>query len=230
MAKTDDSKASPSRGRPARAPGRRPLIEGDADDTRRTIQRHAIHLFNERGFASVSMDDIAQAAQLTRATLYYHYRSKSDIFVESVTQMLRYVHAEVVRVLSQQELTVSERLERFVAGRREGKLPEFEAEVGEDLSEAMVCEAIPHLAPRQKARVEESLEALHEATRALLAEGVDSGELRALPIAILDYLFWQLFQPESYPAATMGMSRHEWEQHLMDVLLNGVCSPDTEMQ
>ncbi|MBC8136513.1 MAG: TetR/AcrR family transcriptional regulator [Fibrella sp.] len=209
------------RGRTARAPGRRPLTEGDADDTRQTIRRHAIRLFNERGYASVSMDDIAESAELTRATLYYHYRGKADIFVESVTDMLGYVHAEVMRVLNQREWTVKERLGKFVSGRREGHLPDFEAEVGEDISEAMVYDAIPHLSPRQKAKVTQSMEALHDATRALLTEGVANGELRPLPIAVLDYLFWQVFQPESYPTG-MEMPRTEWESHLMDVFLRGV--------
>lgn len=204
-----------------RTPGRRPLTEGDADDTRQTIRRHAIRLFNERGYPSVSMDDIAESAQLTRATLYYHYRGKADIFVESVTDMLGYVHAEVVRILNQREWTVKERLERFVWGRREGCLPEFEAKAGEDISEPMVNEAMAHLSSRQKAKVGQCMEALHEATRALLAEGVANGELRPLPIAVLDYLFWQVFQPESYPT-NLEIPRAEWEASLMDVLLNGI--------
>lgn len=207
--------------RSVRTPGRRPLTEGDADDTRQAIRRHAIRLFNERGYPSVSMDDIAESAQLTRATLYYHYRGKADIFVESVTDMLGYVHAEVVRILSQREWTVKERLERFVWGRREGGLPEFEAKAGEDISEPMVNEAMSHLSVRQKAKVGQCMEALHEVTRALLAEGVENGELRPLPIAVLDYLFWQIFQPESYPA-NLEIPRAEWEASLMDVLLNGI--------
>lgn len=208
------------RAKQTRAPGRRPLTEGDADDTRRAIRHHAVRLFNERGYASVSMDDIAESAALTRATLYYHYRGKADIFVESVTDMLGYVHAEVIRILNRREWSVRQRLDRFVSGRREGHLPEFEADGGEDISEAMVYDAMAHLSPRQKAKVVQSMEALHEATRALLAEGVANGELRPLPVPVLDYLFWQIFQPESYPADT-GISRAEWEGHLMDVLLHG---------
>ena len=67
-----------------RSPGRRPLSEGNAEDTRRLIRLHAVKLFNERGYLAVSVDDIAEAAGLTRATLYYHYRGKSEIFVQSV--------------------------------------------------------------------------------------------------------------------------------------------------
>lgn len=206
-----------------RSPGRRPLSEGDADDTRRAICFAAIALFGERGFASVSVDDIAQAAGLTRATIYYHYRGKADIFVESVTAMLGFVHGEVMRVLARRELSVKERLHLFASGRREGKLPDREEKHGGDISEAVVMETMPHLSPRQRARVMESITQLHEATRALLAEGVENGELRPLPLAVLDYTFWQLSDPENYPPEA-GLSRAEWDTYLMSVMLAGIGS------
>jgi len=222
-AATDVNDEPKGRAKSGRTPGRRPLAEGDAGDTRRTIRGHAVRLFNERGYASVSVDDIAQAAGLTRATLYYHYRGKADIFVESVTDMLGYVHAEVLRVVGRRELSVKERLGLFVSRRREGELPEYER-TGNDLSEAMVWETMAHLSPRQRAKVTEKLESLHEATRALFAEGVANGELRPLPVAVIDYTFWQLFDPENYPA-NPGMTRTEWETYLISVMLAGVANP-----
>lgn len=221
MDETEFSDDTPRRRKASRAPGRRPLAEGGSDDTRRTIRRQAIKLFNERGYASVSVDDIAQAAELTRATLYYHYRSKADIFVESVTDMFTYVHAKVMRVLLQRELSVKERLTLFVSGRREGQLPGYDTDIGEDLSEAMVIEAMQTLSPRHQATVGQSIASLHEATRALLAEGVENGELQPLPLSVLDYLYWQVFAPESYPYE-LEMSRIEWEAHLMSAFLHGI--------
>lgn len=218
-----DAEEPKPRKKSGRTPGRRPLAQGDADDTRRTIRTHAVRLFNERGYASVSVDDIAQAASLTRATLYYHYRGKADIFVESVTDMLDYVHAEVLRVIGRRELSVKERVGLFVSGRREGELPQYER-TGSDLSEAMVWETMAHLSPRQRAKVTEKLETLHEATRALLAEGVENGELRPLPLVVIDYTFWQLFDPENYPP-DLGMTRMEWETYLMSVMFAGVANP-----
>lgn len=208
-----------------RTPGRRPLAEGDADDTRRTIRAHAVRLFNERGYASVSVDDIAQAAGLTRATLYYHYQGKADIFVESVTDMLGYVHAGVMHVVNRRELSVKERLGMFVSGQGEGRLPDYEpVTMAGDLSEAMVWGTMAHLSPRQRAKVTGKLELLHEATRALFAEGVMNGELRPLPVAVIDYTFWQLFHPENYPPHP-GMTRREWETYLISVMLAGVANP-----
>lgn len=37
-------------------------------------------LFAERGFAGTSTEEIVQQAQVTRGALYYHFRSKEDLF------------------------------------------------------------------------------------------------------------------------------------------------------
>lgn len=209
---------TPRSERITRPPGRRPLIEGSADDTRQTIRRHAIQLFNERGYVSVTMDDIAAAANLTRATLYYHYRSKADIFTETVTIVLGFVQAEVTQLLERRDISVRERLALYIAGRRAGNLPGFAATTEVAVSETMVWATLPHLSPRYQARVTEKLNALHQVTCALFAEGVENGELRPMPPQVLDYAFWQLFDPASYPEET-GMLREAWETHLMAIFM-----------
>jgi AcrR family transcriptional regulator len=49
------------------------------EPTRKRILDAGYALFRRRGFARVSMDDIAAAAKLTKKTLYYHYESKDDL-------------------------------------------------------------------------------------------------------------------------------------------------------
>ena len=60
------------RGRPRRL-RRGPL-------TRTQILDAALRLFSERGFARTSVRDIAQAAGITDAAIYYHFASKRDLF------------------------------------------------------------------------------------------------------------------------------------------------------
>ncbi|MGH2533270.1 MAG: TetR/AcrR family transcriptional regulator [Thermomicrobiales bacterium] len=51
---------------------------------RTRILRAARGLFLDRGFADVSMQQIADDAAITKATLYHHFRDKEDLFVEVV--------------------------------------------------------------------------------------------------------------------------------------------------
>jgi AcrR family transcriptional regulator len=59
--------------RPPRKARRGPL-------TRKQILDAALRLFSERGFARTSVRDIARAAGITDAAIYYHFTSKRDLF------------------------------------------------------------------------------------------------------------------------------------------------------
>ena len=51
----------------------------DGDDNRAGILTAAARLFAERGFANVSVRDIAEAAGVTHPLIYYHWRSKQEL-------------------------------------------------------------------------------------------------------------------------------------------------------
>jgi AcrR family transcriptional regulator len=48
------------------------------------ILENAVKIFSEKGFHGTSMRDIAGASDCSLPTLYYHYKSKSDLFEEIV--------------------------------------------------------------------------------------------------------------------------------------------------
>ena len=54
------------------APGRR-------GDTRARIQQVALGLFTEQGYERTSLREIAERLGVTKAALYYHFKSKEDI-------------------------------------------------------------------------------------------------------------------------------------------------------
>ena len=47
--------------------------------TRRTLQSVAVRLFRARGFDSVSIEEIAAAAEVSPSTVYRHFRTKEDL-------------------------------------------------------------------------------------------------------------------------------------------------------
>jgi AcrR family transcriptional regulator len=71
--------------------------------TRQQILDASLRLFSERGFARTTVRDIARAAGITDAAIYYHFQSKKDLlqalveergFVESISDLER-VEAEL---------------------------------------------------------------------------------------------------------------------------------------
>src|SRR5271165_5129673 len=48
-------------------------------DTRSRVQKVALELFAEQGYEKTSLREIAERLGVTKATLYYHFKSKEDI-------------------------------------------------------------------------------------------------------------------------------------------------------
>ncbi|WP_328467660.1 TetR/AcrR family transcriptional regulator [Streptomyces sp. NBC_00448] len=50
-------------------------------DTRRRIQDVALKLFAEQGYEKTSLREIAERLDVTKAALYYHFKTKEDILI-----------------------------------------------------------------------------------------------------------------------------------------------------
>ncbi|MCG2461796.1 TetR/AcrR family transcriptional regulator [Flavobacteriaceae bacterium F89] len=50
------------------------------------ILRHAYSLFLQNGYNSVSIKDIMEISNLSKGAIYHHFRSKEDIFLETLEQ------------------------------------------------------------------------------------------------------------------------------------------------
>ncbi|WP_088281708.1 TetR/AcrR family transcriptional regulator [Ideonella sp. A 288] len=68
------------------------------DDQRQDILRHAAHLFARRGYASTSMNQVAEAAGLSKASLYHYYRDKYALLVSIAEGHVAALEAMVAEV------------------------------------------------------------------------------------------------------------------------------------
>ncbi|OOM68610.1 TetR/AcrR family transcriptional regulator [Clostridium sp. BL-8] len=66
--------------------------------TRELIFQSAIKVFSESGYRGATMDEIAANADLVKGTLYYHFKSKEEIFNFIVEEGLRILHDQVTKV------------------------------------------------------------------------------------------------------------------------------------
>lgn len=53
-----------------------------ASDTRNSILDAAEDVFNNRGYSQTSLNEIAEAAGVTRGAIYWHFKNKEDLFNE----------------------------------------------------------------------------------------------------------------------------------------------------
>ena len=68
-----------------------------AAQTAQHVLESATELFASRGFAEVSLDDVAQAAGVTRGAVYHHYRNKAGLFRAVAAQLQAHVAEAVVK-------------------------------------------------------------------------------------------------------------------------------------
>jgi AcrR family transcriptional regulator len=58
-------------------------------DTRTRIQDVALQLFNENGYEATSLREIADAIGVTKAALYYHFKTKEEIVTSLVDDRIQ---------------------------------------------------------------------------------------------------------------------------------------------
>ena len=58
------------------------------EETRQRILRSAARLFNRKGFANVTIDEIMTAAGLTHGGFYRHFGGKGELYAEAVRQFV----------------------------------------------------------------------------------------------------------------------------------------------
>lgn len=92
-------------------------MAGRRSDTRERIQRVALELFVEQGYENTSLREIAERLAVTKAALYYHFRTKEDIvdslisdLVDALDELLDWGRHQPSTVETRQEL-----LRRFSA-------------------------------------------------------------------------------------------------------------------
>jgi AcrR family transcriptional regulator len=87
--------------------GRRPPVPNvrrlTADARRRQLFDVALSLFAEHGYASTTMDDIAEAAGVTKPLVYQHFESKRALYLELMDVFSRELVTRIVKATSNAE-------------------------------------------------------------------------------------------------------------------------------
>jgi len=66
-------------------------------DTHARVQTAAMHLFGQKGFEATTLDDIAEAAGVSRRSLFHYFTSKEDIVLSTKAGLGDLIDAAVAR-------------------------------------------------------------------------------------------------------------------------------------
>jgi AcrR family transcriptional regulator len=136
-------------------------------EAREQILKTAIRLFNEKGFASVRINDIVRESGLSKGGVYWHFESKDDIIQAVLDSLLEEQLVLVNHTLSGGG-TASEKLRsifQFSGAELQATMPsplEFYAMAARD--------------EKLKQRLIVYFETYRQKIRALIQQGIDEGE------------------------------------------------------
>jgi AcrR family transcriptional regulator len=80
--------------------------------TRQRLLAEAQRLFRERGYAATSLEQIAEAAEVTKGAIYGHFASKEDLLLSALEAATTPTH-DYVPMLNDQSRPLRERLAEF---------------------------------------------------------------------------------------------------------------------
>ena len=81
-----------------------------------TIIKVAQELFARFGFVKTTVDEIARAARMGKATLYHYFRGKEDLFKEVIEKESRILYEKIKEAIDK-EITPQKKLRAFVLTR-----------------------------------------------------------------------------------------------------------------
>lgn len=151
------------------------LIITKAARTRQLIIEKAAHLFNQKGYAGTSMQDIMAATGLTKGGIYGHFESKEEI----VLAAFGYATDYLVKLISDKlaaHTTASGKLQALLSFYKSyllappivGGCPVLNTSVEADDTN-----------PQLRTEVIKVLDRLHKAVAGIVQQGVAQGEFRA---------------------------------------------------
>lgn len=176
----------------------------------------ATRLFSERGYDRTSVQEIVEAAGVTKGALYHYFGSKDDLLHEIYGRLLRLQQERLDTYADAQE-PVEQRLRRAAA--------DVVVTTIDNLDDARIFFRSMHqLSPEKQKQVRAERRRYHERFRDLVAEGQRSGVFHDAtpPDLVVDYHFGSVHHLSSWYRPDGPLTPPQVADHLADLLLRAL--------
>ncbi|CAI6080755.1 hypothetical protein PAECIP112173_02992 [Paenibacillus sp. JJ-100] len=198
-----------------RPPGR-PKAGADQASAYNNILLTASRLFMEHGYEAVSLQQIASLCQVTKASIYYHFSSKPELFTIAITRMMAMGMKQTTLRLDEPG-TLQERLVEVA----KAKMRHSHIE-----TETMMREAEKHLDIKQLAQIREAEFQIYAVLATHFQREMDNGYLRSANPMLLAHAFTSLLMLANREDVRNmnGGSIEELSHELVTLFLDGAVS------
>ena len=158
---------------------------------RQQIMIAAKRVFYTKGFAKVTMEDIAREAELSPGTLYLYFKSKDELCASLSLRILQYLHIRLRHVSAEKGLDGEQKLEALKKTIID--VYEFDPLILINLFRLQSSEILKNLSPQLLADIKELFSNSLGAMSDIFMQGINDGVIiDKKPEALAD-LLWALF-------------------------------------
>ncbi|WP_167859636.1 TetR/AcrR family transcriptional regulator [Paenibacillus cymbidii] len=161
-----------------RSPGR-PHAEPIAAPMREQILQSAAQLFMRFGYEGVSIQSVADDCGVTKATVYYYFPTKSDLFTSTIVRMLGNVKTRILSILELPE-PLQARLIRIAE--QYLNVPHFDMDI-------MLAKAAEAMTPEQTQAMREAEAAIYRVVVDAFDAAARAGEIRDVDPAVAGHAY-----------------------------------------
>jgi AcrR family transcriptional regulator len=179
----------------------------------------ATRLFAERGYDRTSVQEIVEAAGVTKGALYHYFGSKDDLLHEIYARVLR-LQTERLDAIAARTTDVRDRLAEAAA--------DVVVTSIDNLDDTKIFFRSMHqLSPEKQKAVRAERRRYHERFRALIEEGQRDGHFRAglRPDLVVDFFFGSVHHLGTWYHADGPLSAAAVAAEFSDLLLHSVRQP-----
>ncbi|MFI0901375.1 TetR/AcrR family transcriptional regulator [Streptomyces sp. NPDC020983] len=176
----------------------------------------ATRLFAERGYDRTSVQEIVEAAGVTKGALYHYFGSKDDLLHEVYARVLR-LQTERLDAIASRGTPVPERLAEAAA--------DVVVTSIENLDDTKIFFRSMHqLSPEKQKAVRAERRRYHERFRSLVEEGQRDGHFRPelRPDLVVDFFFGSVHHLGTWYHADGPLSAQQVAGEFSDLLLHSV--------
>ncbi|MEU7039935.1 TetR/AcrR family transcriptional regulator [Streptomyces varsoviensis] len=190
--------------------------EGDAKPVPQRLLAAATRLFADQGYDRTSVQEIVEAAGVTKGALYHYFGSKDDLLHEVYARLLRLQQERLDAIAGSAE-PVERRLREAAA--------DVVVTTIDNLDDATIFFRSMHqLSPEKHKQVRAERRRYHERFRALIEEGQEAGVFsRETPAdLVVDYHFGSIHHLGAWYRPQGPLTPREVADHLADLLLRSL--------
>jgi AcrR family transcriptional regulator len=190
-----------------------PLTEEELKHRRHEIVARTVNLFIDNGFRETSMREISEAAGMGKSSLYDYFKTKDDILLWAVEDLIQNITA-AGRQIANQPIPAVERLRQVMQ-------KHLEYLVSNKAFYLKLSFEVQRLAIESQKRIQVRRHAYQDLIRQLIDEGIREGTFRPVDSLLVARTLITILTPTVFTTRPTG-TPEEMLHTAFDIILKGI--------